>query len=443
MKGATGFWVAIAIALLVSFGVDLANTIQGGAIDFRNRITGVRLLEHGIDAYTFKWHHGDPDLYCDVFNNPQLPVSKTTATPTLLVLHAPLALLPYRAAEFAWLFAQWLMLLGIGWLWHRACETERQRELLAVFLAGFTYTAAWRLHAERGQAYVLLALVFAGWLAVTLDKTWSRQWAAGCLAGLLIALRPPFLLLVPFLALHRRAQLPGLAVGLLAGIGLPLLIHPASWQDYYAAMQMNSELYRNNVDPAPGPQTLPAQIEGTSTDLVGKFAVIPYADFSAFALLRWLGVEHNWLGNEAVPAWPLLLVAVAGFALWLVWTQRRALEALLAGLAAWMFLADLFLPAFRNTYNDVLILDVLAAGLVAARLGPSSKIPWAIWICMAALPVGWLVYGFVPEQFSVSFLSDPAAMQLATAVINLPTALFTIAAVMCLFRSRARQRVEG
>jgi hypothetical protein len=235
----------------------------------------------------------------------------------------------------------------------------------------------------------------------------------------------------------------GAAVGLFAGIGLPLLIHPASWQDYYAAMQINSELYRNNVDPAPGPQTLPAQIEGTSTDLLGKFAVIPYADFSAFALLRWLGAEHNWLGSEAVPAWPLLLVVAAGFALWLAWTQRRPMDSLLAGLAAWMFLADLFLPAFRNNYNDVLILDVIAAGLIAARLDGAGRIPWAVWVVMAALPVGWLVYGFVPEQFSVSFLSDATAMQLATAVINLPTALFTIAAVMFLFRSRARKRVEG
>ena len=49
MKGfmPTAGWVMIGLALLVSFGVDFANTSQGGAIDLRNRITGLRLLEHG------------------------------------------------------------------------------------------------------------------------------------------------------------------------------------------------------------------------------------------------------------------------------------------------------------------------------------------------------------------------------------------------------------
>jgi len=55
MNGATprGFWIAIGLALLVSFVVDLANTNVNGAIDLRNRITGARLLESGIDPYTY------------------------------------------------------------------------------------------------------------------------------------------------------------------------------------------------------------------------------------------------------------------------------------------------------------------------------------------------------------------------------------------------------
>src|SRR5476649_740345 len=157
-------WVAVGLALLVSFGLDFANTAQGGAIDLRNRITGVRLLEHGIDAYHYKWREGGPEEFCDVYNNPRLPVSKTTATPALLLLHVPLAALPYRLAQFLWFFAQWLLLLETGWLGLRACATSPTRWLGALLLAGFTYTAAWRLHAERGQAYVLLAFLFAWWL---------------------------------------------------------------------------------------------------------------------------------------------------------------------------------------------------------------------------------------------------------------------------------------
>jgi hypothetical protein len=418
MNGATprGFWIAIGLVLLVSFVIDLANTNVNGAIDLRNRITGARLLESGIDPYTYKWHSGEPDIYLDVFNNPNplVTVSKTTASPALLFLHAPLAALPYRDGEFAWLFAQWALLLGTGWLWLRACTADWQRMAIAILLTGFTFTAAWRLHAERGQSYVLLAFVFAAWLALTLDRTWGRHWVIGVIAGLLIALRPTFALLVPFMALHRRAQLMGVAIGLLVSVGLPMLVHQPCWTDYYAAMQVNSELYRNDINPRPGALHWPGTIEEMDTRLMGKFAVISYADFSAFAFLRWLGIEHEWLGDQAWPAWPLLLVVAVGFGLWLALTFRRAPETLLAGLAAWVFLADLFLPAYRNNYNDVLILDVAAAGIVVA-----TKLPWAVWPIALSLPFGLLVYVLAPEQ--VAFINFPSALLAVSAVMFMAT----------------------
>jgi len=124
-------------------------------------------------------------------------------------------------------------------------------------------------------------------------------------------------------------------------------------------------------------------------------------------------VEQSWLGDEAWPAWPFLLAVAVGFGLWLALTFRGAPESLLAGLAAWIFLADLFLPAYRDSYNDVLILDVVAAGLVGA-----TKIPWAVGPCAVALPFGLLVYLLAPEQ---------------VALINFPTALLSVSAVIFLF----------
>ena len=423
-------WAAVGLALLVSFGIDFANTAQGGAIDLRNRITGLRLLEHGIDAYRYKWHEGEPETYADVYNNPKLPVSKTTATPALLMLHLPLAPLPYRVAQFLWFFAQWLLLLGTGWLWLRACATNRTRGLVALAVTGFTYTAAWRLHAERGQAYVLLAFLFAGWLTVTLDPKRGNGFLAGFIAGFLVALRPPFLLLLPFLALHRRGQCAGAAVGLLLGFGLPLLFNASAWSDYFSAMQTHSELYRNDIDPRPGPQAYPPKIEGVPTDILGHYVAIPYADSSVYALLKDLGSDRSWLGDEAIPAWLPLLAVVLPFGLWLWLSRGLAVRHVLPGLAAWFFLADFFLPAYRDSYNDVLILDVVAAGLVAA-----AKFPWAAWPCALALPAGWAVYAFSPEE---SWL------------INLPTVCFALGAILTavcstfLFNNRATSpKVEG
>lgn len=406
MKGTALLMALLGFALLISFGLDFENTSQGGAIDLRNRITGERLLEHHIDAYRYKWHEPEPPEFCDVYNNPQLPVSKTTATPALLMLHLPLAALPYRLAQFIWLFIQWALLLGTTWLWLRQCSTPRQRLLTLLFVTGFTYTAAWRLHAERGQAYVALLFLFACWLTATLDPKRGNGFMAGCLAGFLVALRPPFLLLAPFLVLHRRGQLPGAAVGLLLGVGLPLLIQPSSWSDYFSAMSTHSDLYRNGVDPSPGPQSYPPTIEGIPTDILGKYVAIPYADFSIHALLRWLDLEP-------FPAFPLLLAIATPFALWLWLSRKQRTETLLPALAAWFFLADFFLPAFRNNYNDVLILDVVALGIIG-----STRFPWAAWPCLLALPLGFGIYAWAPEQ---------------AWLINLPTLLFTIGAILFLF----------
>jgi hypothetical protein len=221
-----------------------------------------------------------------------------------------------------------------------------------------------------------------------------------------VALRPPFVLLAPFLALHRRGQLAGAAVGLLLGFGLPLFINSAGWTDYFSAMQTHSELYRQGVDPRPGPQGYPPAIEGIPTDVLGNYAAIPYADFSAHALLRRLGFAP-------FSALALLVAVTAPFAFWLWFSRGQAAERLLPGLAAWFFLADLFLPAYRDSYNDVLILDVVCLGFVAAK-----EFPWAAWPCVLALPLGWAVYAFAPEQ---------------AGLINLPTACFTLGAILFLF----------
>jgi hypothetical protein len=404
--GPITIWCALGLLALVSLGIDFANVKQGGAIDLRNRITGERLLAHGIDPYFYKWQEPESPEYCDPYNNPLLPVSKTTATPALLALHLPLAVLPYRVVQFAWLALQWLFLLATTGLWLRRCEFPWQRRWLAAFVVGFTYTAAWRLHAERGQSYVLLLFLFALWLAGTLKAGGEKSFWTGLLAGFLVALRPPFLLLMPFILLHRRGQWLGAVVGLALGIVVPLFWQTNTWSHYASAMQAHSELYRTGTDPAPPPERFPPEIENIPTDLLANYVAIPYADFSVHALLRGLGLEP-------FPSWAPLLVVAAAYGAWLWWSRAQGIGPLLLGVAAWSFIVDLFLPAYRDNYNDVLILNVVALGLIAF-----PRAPWGGWCCTAALPVGWLIYLTAP-------MND--------LLIDLPSFFLALGAVLLLF----------
>ncbi len=262
MRAILGATLALTL-LAISFAIDFTQTTRNGAVDLRNRITGVRLLEHGIDPYHYIWHPGDPAEFCDLRNNPRMTVSKTTATPAMLVFYAPLAAMPYRAAQFAWLYAQWLLLLGTGWLWLRVSTTPLQRWLVIFFLVGFTFTPGWRWEAERGQFYTLLTFLFALWLSVTREA--GRATIAGFLAGLLIALRPPFAMLLPFIALVAARAIAGSARGIdrgnrradassRASVGLArICLGHADQRRLLSAREFAA---------APGPQAFPEVIEG-------------------------------------------------------------------------------------------------------------------------------------------------------------------------------------
>jgi hypothetical protein len=410
---AVGFG-ALVLLLIVSFFIDAHNVGQGGAIDLRNRITGARLLANGVNPYTYKWIRSEPEEYCDPYNNPQLKVSKTTATPALLVATMPWSLFPYRNGQYLWFATQWALLLGAGWLCWRRCDDDRQRLLLGALLTGFTYTAAWRLHVERGQSYVLLRFLFAAWLAWTLRPGTGRgrTFLAGLAAGLLITFRPTFAALMPAILWRWRGQLFGTIAGLLVGLGLPLLFSGGIWHDYAAAMQEHSYLYRNAIDSPPGPQVYPPTVEGIPTDLLANFVAIPYADFSLHGLLRALDAEP-------FPATPILLADLILFGAWSWAMRRRDAGRLLLGLAAWMFLLDLFLPAYRNTYNDVLALNFLGLGVIVAPRFLPALIPAAL-----AIAAGVAIYVVAPEQ---------------AWLINTPSLFLTLSALAWLFVPRSAE----
>jgi hypothetical protein len=399
-----GFAV-LTVAMIWSFGRDLALTRQDGAVDFRNRITGVRLLEHGMDPYHYIWHPGDPTEFCDIRNNPNMTVSKTTVSPTLLLVFAPLAALPYRVAQFTWLFAQWLFLFGTAWLWLRFGATALKRWIVAFFVIGFTFTPGWRWEAERGQCYLLLTFLLA-YVLTSLRGESKMGRVAGVVSGWLAALRAPYLMLLPFLAVHRRRLLLGVAIGFAASVLVPMILLPSVWLDYASAMHTNSDYYRyNNLPPRPE-QAFPETIEGVPLATMGNMVTFPYVDDSIYALARRFGLG-------APPDLPVLLVFGTLFCAWLWWKRRATIESLLPGMAAWLFLSDFVMPTTRWAYYDIMILNVILAQIAVAKKFPCGALPGLIGVI-----VMW---------------SYPAFGNVPLAMLFVPQALFVASALLALF----------
>ena len=374
-------WILAGLSILISFFYDLELVRTSGNIDLRNRIVGSRLLFAGVNPYRYHWRPTDPEAWNDPLGNPLKPFSRTTVTPTMLVMYEPLALLPYRATQFVWLILEWIFLLGSGFICARFCSGTRQRLLLVFFLAGISFTNAWRAHTDRGQYYVLMLFLVSAWLACVLRSDKKRALLAGLLAGVLISIRPQFLILVPFLFLHYREHIRFLVASLSLLVILPMCISRTCWVDYFSAMKEIS-VYYSNGDLSPVEQKEAPQIEGMPSTLMETSNPIAMSDFTLYHLLRKTGFPRFS---------PFILTLLLGCAYlgWLAMTLHTATVIRLMGMVGWFFWSDVFGIATRGSYQDILIFAIVGFSLAETRLLAAALLAFIY------LPVGWLL-GVIP-----------------------------------------------
>jgi hypothetical protein len=386
------FWAAMALIVLAvcSFVYDWTMVADTGSIDYRNRVTGMRLLSKGIDPYHYKWTTGKPEQFCDPYENPNVPITKTTVSPAMLVAGWPLAVLPYGTSKAAWLLAEWAMLAGIWLMWLKwSGHTSASRWWWSVLVVGFSFTLTWRHHVDHGQGYLLWAFLLSGWLRLSvLNRSGWPTWLAGLVAGLLVCLRPPLLLAVgPLLVLRRRNQVLGAVFGVLLGLGLPALLKPDVWQDYGRAMATWSQLYRTQSEPRPGQRAIPPKIEGISTDQLASFWVKQFVDSSLYRIGRYAGWQD--ISDKA-----MLAALCLAFGLWLLLSRPASDPAFMLGLAAWCYLADGFLPAYRYPYGDVMIIATIA---MLPALGLGRKFGYGLALIGTAAGI-WIVNIHPPQK---------------------------------------------
>ena len=370
----------------VSWGLlrDIANTVHGGSIDLRNRVTGARVAAAGMNPYTYKWMRGDPEEFCDLFNEPGSLLSKTTVTPWALAWHTPFNAINYRTTQWLWLIFQYAALaLGL-FLW---CKTVAPKTawLGLTLAAAFCLTPSWRHHVDHGQIYVLYVALFflLYWLH---QKTSSRPGAVaeGTIAAFVIGCRPTFPGVGgPLLLKNQKWKLAGALSGLILAAAIPMLLFSSGiWTGYRTAMEVHSELYLHQLRTEPVGVSYPATIEGIPLDVMAGFSrSIPFADSSIHRVFSFQLPAMVLLGF-----WGLAMAGALG---WMIWKKFRG-PVLFWAAIAWIAAGDFLIPAFRHNYNDVMVLPMMLFG-VAALEGRENARYWSR-ACFAAVAALWLMW---------------------------------------------------
>lgn len=247
-------------AICISF--DTVNILKYGSLDLRNRVVGARVLLDGNDPYFFKWNQNTPEYFVDsrdIYSN--FPISRLTAPPTILMLHAPFAGIKYKTQQILWAVMQWILLLmSIIMLSNTTDSFIKKKVIWIIGLLLIASSFFWRVHVDKGQIYILF--VFLIILSYWLSKRKENHILSGFVLGLTVSLRPTVLLMgIPFLIKRRWKFIISGILGIFVGFVSSLFITPFSiWKSYFGSMEFHEKFHllimrpvygffsKNNVD---------------------------------------------------------------------------------------------------------------------------------------------------------------------------------------------------
>ena len=389
------------ITAVVGFIIDFENTLIYGGVDLRNRVVAARLLIDGIDPYYFKWHQGMSDLLLDPETHPSWPISRATIPPTVLMLHAIIANLPYIDQRIIWFALQWgLLLLNLAILANLANSQVKSKLILILGLFFFSGSYFWRFHVERGQFYIVYVflLTCAYWLA---QKQFKHSYVlSGFLIGITVSLRlPVIVMLIPMLIYKQWKILSGAIVGILSGLLFSFTFAGIStWKSYFSAMKVWEQVHSGLMEFDSSAKWndshtgYPKQIEGMSN--LSDALHLPVDDTSLQYLFTLLGIH-------LYPNMLTLMLCVALLGISFLLYRNRSLKnptafLFLAGMLM-VLISEHFLPATRNTYNNIQWL--LPVSLIIILSNPlSSLLSKSLVILLLSL---FLSIGFTWMPYSV------------------------------------------
>ncbi len=390
-------WAVIIVVTAVTVAgllVDFKNTRKYGQVDLRNRVVGARAMIAGENPYTYVWKPGAPERLIDPLLAPEAGASRVTVTPAVLAVHAIFAPLSYTVQKYLWLLVQIGLVAGAVLLAVSRAEGHVAKLCTLALGAIFSWAPMWRMHIERGQAYILfsfLAVLFV-WLLSRGHR--GKEMFAGLVLGVLVTLRPQYALLgLPLLGFWRPGAIAGAVAGVALGFGLPMLIDGPVWNHYVASMTgyVNAGNAMGSVVVAPTGVQAPASIEGA--DDLTRHIFFSDFDSSVPGFLKVFGLSTS---SKALLG-ALALISAA----WIVHCRRLALRGVgldvcVAKTLGLVLLGEMLLPIRRLMYSNVIVVAICL--LAIACVGPSIfKRRWECSLILIAvifsLDQSWMPLG--------------------------------------------------
>lgn len=395
-------WLLLSLLLGYSIFSAVKHYDHSPYNDLRNRVVGARLMAAHQSPYFHKWQPGEPETWLDPYEKPNQIVNGNTVTPPTLALFSWMNRLHYDQVQWLWIgftFACFLTALALIFI---LLKLHQRPSYLILLPAALLASVAWKLHVYSGQIYIVYALLLIVFFYLFTKK---RFFLAGLIAVLLIALRPPMLLVFLPLCLwkfDRKLLFGGLTALLLLAVIHVIKIPSNSWPDYFHSMSIHALEIPGKIPEIAAAPAIPANPENIQFNNVAERDAYQKALSPDILSVQKVLPKEGFLSETYML--PLMLIVVY-IVLFLFAIKKRPLQKmsaadlLLSGFVLYI-LSEYFLPAPRFTYNFVQWLFPLAVLACSRKLYLDWRLLWLLWglfMNMVKLP-------FIPDAYSVGEL---------------------------------------
>lgn len=324
--------------------------------DLRNRVTGTRIWLAGVDPYFFQWKQGMSEEWADIRSDPESEVSRLTVPPSVLVLVSTISHLDYIGVIWIWYVLEWIAMLMIWKIMRNVIVDDKYIWISDLIFLLFVSSFYWIAHSVSGQMYVFYALGLSSVYYLYLKGKVKLSY---CLVGMLIVIRPPYVMLLLLLLFKDRFRY--LIYSLLVIIvlfGLSILVGGwQSWVNYYDAMKIHSQMpIKAGMSWQGYGDYYPQEIEGITMkfDKIGQHYMRQESSLKG-VLQR---MKINNFGVETMIS--VLMVIILMLISYRFIKEKNNLENWFVMAMAWIIGIELIMPSARYAYYDVqLMLPVL------------------------------------------------------------------------------------